>query len=450
MKNDEISEKIKKHMKELNIPGVAVGIRHGDKTFTKGFGVTNVDHPLPVDENTLFQIGSITKTFIGTIAMMLIEKGKLDLDEPIQTYLPGFKVQDHEASTKVTMRHLFTHTAGWVGDWFPAGLDHGIDAVKEYVKTMHEDPQLTPLGEVLSYNNAGFNLTGNIFEAITGKIFSDLIKEMIFQPLEMNHTYILPWDVMTHRFAVGHTPDEEEIKVAQPWSIGRASGPAGGIITNVRDMLNYAKFHLRDGTYNNKKLLEPESLKKLHTPQVKFAPHNSVALTFWVDDRRAARTMGHGGGTVGQISSFTLVPEHDFSILLVTNSSSGRQFNPKVTNWILKHYLDLDTPELEPMEMTEEQLSEYTGEYLATLSEAKVEVNNGKLSISKRSLGGFPTRDIPPATTEWSPPVPYGFYDKDHIVGLEDPSQGVIGQFLRDKEGKITWLRTGMRIHRLQ
>ena len=94
MENEGLVEKIKEYMKEFGIPGVAVGVRHGEETFTEGLGVTNVDHPLPVDEATLFQIGSITKTFVGTLAMRLVEAGKLELDEPIRTYLPGFKVQD--------------------------------------------------------------------------------------------------------------------------------------------------------------------------------------------------------------------------------------------------------------------------------------------------------------------------------------------------------------------
>ena len=85
-------------MKTFNVPGVAVGILHGEDTLTKGLGVTNVDHPLPVDETTLFQIGSITKTFVGTLTMQLVEAGKIELDAPIWTYLPEFKVKDREAT----------------------------------------------------------------------------------------------------------------------------------------------------------------------------------------------------------------------------------------------------------------------------------------------------------------------------------------------------------------
>lgn len=447
MDGGELVEKIEGHMRALNVPGAAVGIRHGDETFTRGFGVTNVDHPVEVDDSTLFQIGSISKTFLGTLAMRLVEMGKLELDEPLRAYLPDFKVIDEEASEKSTMRHLFTHTSGWVGDWFPEDLGHGDDAVARYVETMAETPQLTPLGECLSYNNAGFNVAGRVIETVLGGVFSDIMQEMLFDPLGMDHTYLLPWDVMTHRFAVGHSVNEDGPAVARPWSIGRASGPAGGIVTNVRDMLNYAEFQLGDGTFNGKRLLEPGSLRKLHTPQVYYAPNLSVAFTFWVDDHRGATAIRHGGGTVGQISRFTLVPDRDFAILLVTNSSTGGQLNVKTTDWALEHYLGVPTPEPTLLDVPQEQLGEYEGSYKATLTAAEVSVDEGKLAIGRRHFGGFPTKDVPPPETEPPPPVHYGFYSEDHIVGLEAPFEGDIAQFIRGPDGNIAWLRIGTRIH---
>jgi CubicO group peptidase (beta-lactamase class C family) len=122
LKSREFVSKIKEYMKEFKVPGVAVGILHGEEKLMKGLGVTNVDHPLPVDDSTLFQIGSITKTFVGTMVMQLVEKGKVELDAPIRSYLPQFKVKDRDASERATIRHLLTHTSGWVGDWFPEDL----------------------------------------------------------------------------------------------------------------------------------------------------------------------------------------------------------------------------------------------------------------------------------------------------------------------------------------
>ena len=90
----ELDDFVVNRMAELKIPGVAIGVIAGDREHATGFGVTNVDHPLPVDTDTLFQIGSTTKTFTGTTIMRLVEQGKLDLEAPVRTYLPEFRVAD--------------------------------------------------------------------------------------------------------------------------------------------------------------------------------------------------------------------------------------------------------------------------------------------------------------------------------------------------------------------
>ncbi len=442
--NAELSVKINELMKELRIPGVAIGVYNSGDVSTQGYGVTNLDHPLPVDDDTLFQIGSITKTFVGTMTMILVEKGKLDLDEPIRTYLPDFKVQDEEPTSKATLRHLFTHTAGWVGDWFPAGIDHGPDAVEHYVRTMVDDPQFTPLGEHLSYNNAGYNLAGRILEVVTGKVFSDLIKEMIFEPLGMTDTYILPWEMMTKRFASGHASTENGVEVIDPWFIGRSSGPAGGIVSSVRDMIKYIKLHLGDGDG----LITKESLNALHTPQLEFAPGHSIALTFWVDDHRAARSLKHSGGTVGQQALLTIVPEHDYGIFVGTNSATGAVAKYKITNIALKQSLGVDTPTPIILDIPKEELQEYAGEYEAKLSAVKIEVKDGKLLISQKNLGGFPAEDNKPEISEYGEPIKFGFYAKDHIIGLEKLNNHIIGQAIRDKDGKVSMVRSGMRLHK--
>jgi hypothetical protein len=119
-----------------------------------------------------------------------------------------------------------------------------------------------------------------------------------------------------------------------------------------------------------------------------------------------------------------------------------------VTNHALSHYLDLETPELTPLETSEERLMELVGRYKATLTSADVTLSHGKLFISQKSLGGFPTKDTPPTSSEPSPPVHYEFYGEDHIVGRDEPFKDSLGQILRDSDGSIVWLRIGTRIHK--
>ena len=154
------------------VPGVVLGILSGGEIKAAGFGVTNLDHPLDVTPETLFQIGSITKTFTGTLIMKWSKMEQLDLDAPVRTYLPEFKVVDETVSQNVTIRHLLTHTSGWFGDFFH-DTGPGDDAGAKYMADMADLEQLAPMGEVWSYNNAGFYLAGHLIEVVTGKSYQE-------------------------------------------------------------------------------------------------------------------------------------------------------------------------------------------------------------------------------------------------------------------------------------
>ena len=115
---DELCATVEGALAETGTPGAAVGLAHGSDEHVSGLGVTSIENPLEVTPQTLFQIGSITKTFTGTVAMMLVERGDLDLDAPVRRYLPTLALADEDVASRVSLRHLLTHTAGWVGDYF--------------------------------------------------------------------------------------------------------------------------------------------------------------------------------------------------------------------------------------------------------------------------------------------------------------------------------------------
>ena len=175
--------------------------------------------------------------------MRLVERGELDLDAALRTYLPHLKLSDADVAARVTMRHLLTHTGGWLGDYFD-DVGPGEDALARICSSMSELPQLTPLGDVWSYNNAGFYLAGRVIEVVTGLPYEQAVQELLLDPLGLEQTLFFAEDVMTRRFAVGH---DRNNAVARPWPIGRAHHPAGGLASTVRDLLRYARFHLGDG-----------------------------------------------------------------------------------------------------------------------------------------------------------------------------------------------------------
>ncbi|MCB0159449.1 MAG: beta-lactamase family protein, partial [Caldilineaceae bacterium] len=339
---DNLQGEIAARMAEHDVPGAAVGVYVDGLTLTAGLGVTNVDHPLLVTPQTFFQIGSITKTFMGTLTMQLVEQGKLDLDAPVRTYLPDFAVADEAAAAGATMRTLLTHNAGWVGDFFIDTGD-GADACTRYVVRMADLAQLAPQGAHYSYNNASFGVLGAIIETVTEEPFEDVLQRLLIEPLGLQEWVIHPTDVMTKRFAVGHRAGDDGIAVATPWPLPRCTRPAGGIITTVGDLLTYARFHLREGvTDDGTRLLTPASIAAMRTPQTRvWGDDEAIGLTWFIDRRDGVTVYSHGGGTVGQISLLATIPERNFALAVFTNGQSGGHVTRAAFRWALRHMLDV-------------------------------------------------------------------------------------------------------------
>jgi len=412
-----LSEFIAKMIEEKGVPGVAVGILHKGEIAAAGFGVTSVESPLPVTNETLFQIGSITKTFTGTAIMRLVEMGKLDLDATVRTYVPDFKVADGTASSQATIRHLLTHTAGWEGDFFD-DTGAGDDALARYVANMTDLEQLAPVGAVFSYNNAGFSLAGYVMEAVTGKSYQAALEDLVLEPLGLTNSYLDPGDVMTHRFAVGHTVTEDGAGVARPWPLPRSAHPAGGVVCDVHDLLQYARFHLGDGTTDDgTKLLSPESMAKMQSPQVTVWEGETWGLTWWIDDTHGARVISHYGGTMGQVSALTFIPEHDFAIAIVTNANLGGSVLDEASRWALKQYVELEIADPAPIGASEEDLAPYVGRYRSPSWEMELGTLGGKLVGQETPMIRFPTRDspLPPAQPPTS--LALGVQCQDVVLG---------------------------------
>jgi CubicO group peptidase (beta-lactamase class C family) len=433
-------------MEETGVPGAAIGVLADGKVETTGLGVTSIEHPLDVDADTLFQIGSITKTFTGTAAMRLAERGDLDLDTPVHTYLPELRLADADAAERVTMRQLLTHTAGWVGDYFD-DLGRGEDALSRMVATMAELPQLTPLGELWSYNNMAFNLAGRVLEAIEQRPFETLVRDLVLDPLGLERTFFFADEVMTHRFAVGHVEDDDRRTiVARPWPIGRTAHPAGGLTSTVGDLLGYARLHVGDGTAaSGERLLTPESLALMRTAQVELTDTEAMGLSWMLRIVDGRQTVGHGGATNGQTALLTLVPDSAFAVVVLTNHALGGQLLQDVTKRALRDSLGLEDPEPHALRRSSEELEEYVGRYTAALTEYRLEAENGILVAEMTYKGGFPKRDSPPWPSP--PPAPIAFYGDDLVFVREGRFKGAKGRFLRDVEGRVAWLRMGSRLH---
>lgn len=449
MGNEALLGQITDCMARTGVPGVAVGVLHEGQEELLGVGFTNRDHPLPVLPDTLFQIGSISKTMTATIAMRLVEQGKLDLDTPLQHYLPTLRLQDSAATAQATLRHLFTHTGGWVGDYFE-DTGRGEDALARYVANMADLPQVTPLGAYWSYNNAGFSLAGLVIEAVTGQPFETVAQELLFTPLGMTMSFFFPEAIMTHRFAVGHTVTATATTVATPWALRRSAHPAGGVTSTIVDMLRYARFHLNNGrTDSGEQLMQPATLAAMQTRQVAAGSMaDGVGISWLLNELDGVPLVSHSGATNGQIAQLTLVPSHNFALIILSNANRGREVTRDLSNWALAHYLGLEQPTLPHQTLTTEALQPYTGYYTAQLSDVEVTVNSDGLVLQVIPKGGFPDKDSPAGPQP--PPAPAAFFAPDRVVITDGPSQEAKCEFVRDAQGTLRWFRVGGRLHQRQ
>ena len=149
---------------------------------------------------------------------------------------------------------------------------------------------------------------------------------------------------------------------------------------------------------------------------------------------------------IGQLSAFLMVPERQFAITLLTNSETGAQLNGEITKWALEQYCRATLPEPPHLNMSAEQLLEYTGHYVGAADDLDLTIREGTLVMQDIPKGGFPTPQAPPPPAE--PPVRLAFVSDDHVLALDEPIKGARAEFLRDSDGHLVWFRVGGRVHK--
>ena len=441
-KFSKLSARIVKEMKRLRVPGAALGIWHKGSEYTAGFGVTSIEHPLPVTPDTLFQVGSISKTFTASLMMKLVEQGLVDLDAPVKKYIPGFELHDKTVGRRVTVRQLLTHMGGWVGDYFN-DFGNGDDALAKMVRDIASLPQIQPLGKIWSYNNTGFNIAARIIEVLTGRSYEQAVQEMLFDPLKLKMSFFYPSDILfTHRFVVGHAIVRNKVLVSRPWAIGRAGNGVGGVVSTVKDLLAFGRFHMGGG----RGILKKSSLEAMRVKQVNAGLRGDMGITWFMREIGGIQFFGHGGATNGQQAYFCFIPGQDFALAILTNSDEGGMLATKTLTWALDLYFNVKSQSPKPVEMPDSKLKEVSGRYQIGTECFDLKLRGKYVMFHHIPLGGFPTPASPPGPA--MPPMRFLFFDADKMIALDEPLKGAVGDFIRAENGQIEYFRIGARAHK--
>ena len=442
-----LDERIEAAMKRFRVPGVAVGVYWQGREHLRGFGVTNVAHPLAVDADTLFRIGSTTKTFTGTAMMRLVDQGKVDLAAPARTYLPDFTLADEAVAKSVTVGGLLNHSAGWLGDDY-ADYGRGDDALQRFVADMKRLPQLTPLGQVLGYNNAAICAAGRVIEVVTGKPYEVALKELVLDPLGLKHSGFFTDELIGQNIAASHAVEKDRPVVTETWAFPRSLASTGGLISSAREQLAYARFHLGDGTgADGKQVLSSQSLRAMRSnpgPAGTLTMEvDGVCVTLW--QRRTAEGVPvyqHGGSWGGQKSDFFFVPDRQFAMIVLTNAASGGGVLYELgrSGWALGQFCGLSNPPAVPKPQPADRLVQYEGHYKALtippgpfdkIEEMVVELKaaNGGLRVS----GDSDSESV-------------AFYRDEYVLATDHNGQTTRSDFLRGPDGRVVWFRDGGRL----
>jgi CubicO group peptidase (beta-lactamase class C family) len=382
-----------------SVPGAALGILRlqpdqQDELVEVAYGVLNKDTGVSATPDSLFQIGSITKVWTATVALQLVDEGALDLDAPILEVLPDLRLGDLDATRRVTLRHLLTHTSGIDGDLF-FDTGRGDDCLERFVAKLDEAAQTHPVGASWSYCNTGFTLAGRVIEHLTGAIWDTAMRERLFDPLGLTHTNTLPEEALLFRAAVGHVGEDVGDPYRAPaWVLPRSTGPAGLINATVGDVLAFARLHLTGGLApDGTRLVREETVATMAEKHVELPDRYTFGDSWglgWIRYSWDGRALiGHDGSTIGQAAFLRVCPAERLGVVLLTNGGNTRDLYEDLYREIFAELADIAMPRpLEPpAEPVSVDVTPFIGTYERTGTRLEVFVGGGEPTLRVTATG---------------------------------------------------------------
>jgi CubicO group peptidase (beta-lactamase class C family) len=312
---------VQEQMKDIHLPGVAIGIIQGDQiVYLKGYGIADPSGRA-VTPQTPFWLASLAKPVTALSVMQLVEAGKVELDAPVQRYLPYFRLADEQASATITVQHLLNHTSGLSAatgnekypsqamlDWTP----------EQRVRELSDNALTYPVGTTYEYSNVNYAILGLIVETVSGQSFESYVQEHIFNPLDMRHSTFYQAESIPPDSAAGYQ-QWFGFPIAHYVPYPRSGNGHGGLIASAEDMTHFMIAQLNEGRYGNVTVLSPVGVAEMHTPAARDGDTETFYAMGWeVETVNGLTTLSHNGDH-GNFHADMSLTSDGWGVVMMTN-----------------------------------------------------------------------------------------------------------------------------------
>jgi CubicO group peptidase (beta-lactamase class C family) len=409
----EIAKNVLKKMKARKVTGLSYAlVDEKGIILSEGLGYADMVQNVPVTDETLFQIGSITKLFTGLAVMKLAADKGIDLDAPYRKYVPELSMKSHYKNIKLfTLKNLLTHHSGVPSDWYlntrPIWPGQPLD-LERVIKELNQDFLAFPPDYVTSYSNLGYILLGYFIQKVSGISYEEYVKRNILIPLGMNQSTFGLEEIAGTGLSKAYSRHKEV-------NCYRPPAPAGGLLASVKELGIFIQILLNHGMVRKKEVINPEQLEFMFSAQNQNVLLDAkckvkTGISCWIiQDRNRGTEILHDGGTTFFFSRLILLPEHKLGVIVLSNSFGARRTVDQAGLFALKRAFELKSnsstaatqPEDEYSDRREdlEHIKDFAGHYNTMYGLTEVKYNNGKpvmkignnpkLRLLVRKSGGF-------------------------------------------------------------
>ena len=320
-KNIALDAFVEMVVKKYNIPGVAtLVVQEGKVLYRNDYGVRSLDNKIQLEEGDNFHAASISKVFVATALMQLVEQGKLRLEDPVKSHLPYFKMRS-ENHKSITIGQLLSHTSGMpdLNDYEWDKPKYDIGASERLVKNLANTELVFEPGSQFAYSSLGFDVLGDVISKKAEMAFEDYVEKNIFIPLEMkNSTFYYP-DVPQARRTVGHVDKENAPTVSPVYPYNRRHAPSSTLNTTTDDLAKWANMILNKGENSKSLILKKQSLEKMFSPVVAVDTDVWMGIGWFITKHKNQQVLRHRGGDTGYRSIIDILPGKNMSVIVLSN-----------------------------------------------------------------------------------------------------------------------------------